>query len=162
MMMEFVLCIGNDRHRKIKTHPAIDVAHLLLDGAYFPEKQSDEREKIAPPKNKRTNCPLAQRDLAVAVPGARGLNPCPKPKGYDSHATVHNRAGQCLSQPLHFSTTTASSGVVCKSCQFVHKGKERRGLADEEPHVCQELQSTHGNTFRFGRSNDRTNRKTWI
>jgi hypothetical protein len=37
-MMELVLCIGNDRHRKIKTHPAIDVARLLLDGTYFPEK----------------------------------------------------------------------------------------------------------------------------
>jgi hypothetical protein len=38
MMMELVLCIGSDRHRKIKTHPAIDVAHLLRDTAYFPEK----------------------------------------------------------------------------------------------------------------------------
>ena len=38
MMMELVLCIGSDRHRKIKTHPDIDVAYLLWDKAYFPEK----------------------------------------------------------------------------------------------------------------------------
>jgi hypothetical protein len=33
-----VLCIGSDRHRKIKTHSAIDVARLSRDKAYFPEK----------------------------------------------------------------------------------------------------------------------------
>jgi hypothetical protein len=49
MMMELALCIGSVRHRKIKTQPGIDVAYLLWDGAYFPEKQFDEREKIVPP-----------------------------------------------------------------------------------------------------------------
>jgi hypothetical protein len=29
----------------MKTHPAIDVAHVLRDRGYFPEKQFEEREK---------------------------------------------------------------------------------------------------------------------
>jgi hypothetical protein len=33
----------------MKTHSIIDVAHLLRDRGYFPEKQFDEREKIVPP-----------------------------------------------------------------------------------------------------------------
>jgi hypothetical protein len=32
------LCIESDRHRKMKTHSAIDVARLLRDRGYFPEK----------------------------------------------------------------------------------------------------------------------------
>jgi hypothetical protein len=34
----------------MKTYAVIDVAHLLRDRGYFPEKGFDEREKIVPPK----------------------------------------------------------------------------------------------------------------
>jgi hypothetical protein len=55
MMMELVLCIGSDRHRKIKTHLAIDVAQLLLNITPFAENQFDEREKSSA-KHPRTSC----------------------------------------------------------------------------------------------------------
>src|SRR5213076_2483384 len=81
---------------------------------------------------------------------------------YDSHAPIHTRASQCFSQPFHFSTTTTSSGVVCVECQLRHVCKKRRRLANEEPHVCQKLQSTHRNALGLGRPNDRNNGKTSI
>jgi len=37
-MMELALCIGSDRHRKMKTRPVIDVAQLVRTSAHFPEK----------------------------------------------------------------------------------------------------------------------------
>jgi hypothetical protein len=61
---------------KIKTYPAIDVAHLLRDQRHFPEKQSDEREKIG--RGTAANKPsLAEMDPAIAIAKAWGLNPCP-------------------------------------------------------------------------------------
>jgi len=36
--MELVLCIERERRCKMKTHPVIDVAQLLRDTRYFPEK----------------------------------------------------------------------------------------------------------------------------
>jgi hypothetical protein len=65
----------------------------------------------------------------------RGSNPCPEPRG----VRLQTRRSVTLpfkqfSQALHFSTTTVS-GVVCVLCQLGHKRKERRRLADEEPHV---------------------------
>ena len=49
--------------------------------------------------------------------------------------------------------------AVCVLCQLGHVGKERLRLANEEPHVGQECESTHGGAFRVRRSNDRNNRE---
>jgi hypothetical protein len=74
-MMELVLCIGNDRHRKMKTRRAIGVAQLLRNTGHFPEKPFDEREKSSR-QTSENRMSLAERDPTIAIPKARGLNPC--------------------------------------------------------------------------------------
>jgi hypothetical protein len=65
----------------MKTHSAIDVAHLLRDTAYFPEKQSDEREKSSC-QHQGINCRVAETDVAIVIPKARGLDPHLGPVAY--------------------------------------------------------------------------------
>src|SRR5438034_6153030 len=58
--------------------------------------------------------------------------------------------------------STLAFGRICVLCQLGHIGKKRLRLADEEPHVGEECESTHGGAFRVRRSNDRNNRKTRV
>ena len=73
--MELVLCIGTNRRRKIKPTQLFDVAHLLRDRGYFPEKQFGEREKIVLPSIEGT-APADGTGQTIAIAKARGLNPC--------------------------------------------------------------------------------------
>ena len=52
-----------------------------------------------------------------------------------------------------------ASSCICFLRQLLHVGKERRRLADEKPHIREELKRTHRDTLGLGRSNDRTARK---
>jgi hypothetical protein len=63
----------------MKTDSAIDVAHLLRDTAYFPEKQSDEREKIVPPNIREQAVVWQKQDVTIVIPKARGSDPHPWP-----------------------------------------------------------------------------------
>jgi len=45
---------------------------------------------------------------------------------------------------------------ICLLGQLVQERKERRRLADEKPHVGQELDHALGDSIGFGRTNDRT------
>ena len=54
------------------------------------------------------------------------------------------------------------ASVVCVLCELGHVRKKRGRLADEKPHVGEECESTHGDAFRVGWSNDRNNRKARI
>jgi hypothetical protein len=45
-----------------------------------PKSDLTKEKKIVPPKHQRTSCPWRKENSAIAIPGARGLNPCPKPK----------------------------------------------------------------------------------
>jgi hypothetical protein len=126
-------------------------------------KSSLTKEKRLSRQTSKHELLLAETDLTIVIPKARGLDPRPSPAAYPLHSTVPDLAVQLLSQPSHFSgPTTARSGVICLSCQFGHVRKKRWRLADKQPHVCQELQSAHRNALRLGRSNDRTNREAWI
>ena len=49
----------------------------------------------------------------------------------------------------------AVSGPVCFSRQLGHVRKERSGLTNEQAHLRQERESTHGSALRFSRSNNR-------
>ena len=49
------------------------------------------------------------------------------------------------------------SGRIGCLGQLIQEGKERGRLANEKPHVCQELKSTHGYAFRVRWPNDRNN-----
>ncbi len=53
-----------------------------------------------------------------------------------------------------FHSLTTVPCVVGRSCELVQEGKERWRLADEKPHVGQEVDHAHSNAVRFGRSND--------
>src|SRR5437667_11613418 len=59
-------------------------------------------------------------------------------------------------------STTITRGAVCVLCQLGHIGKKRLRLADEEPHVGQECENTHGDAFRVRWPNDRNNGKASI
>jgi hypothetical protein len=103
----------------------------------------------------RTGCCWRKQILAIAISEGKGIEPLPLARArMTSYTAVRDLAVQRLSQPSHFSTTTASSGVVRISCQSGHIRKKRWRLTDEETHVRQELQYTRGNTFRLGWSND--------
>ena len=67
-------------------------------------------------------------------------------------------------EPLQFASiiTVVAPGTVCVLRQLGQIRKKRWRLADEKPHVRQELQCTHGGAFRLRRSNDRNNRKIRI
>jgi hypothetical protein len=54
--------------------------------------------------------------------------------------------------PSHPITSSAPSFVRILS-EILHVFEERRGLANEESHVRQELEHPHGYAFRFRRSN---------
>src|SRR4029450_10085454 len=126
-------------------------------------KSSLTKEKKSSRRTSENKPSLAETDLAIAIPKARGLDPHRSP-GRISLYTGPSSWGSTLSQPLHFSAgpPAAGSGMVRVSCQLSHVCKKRRRLANEKPHVCQELQSAHRNALRLGRSNDRNNGKTWI
>ena len=72
--MELVLCIGNDRDRKMKTRPAIDVAQVLPNRGDFPEKQFDEREKSSR-QTSENRLSLAEIDLAICDSEGKGIEP---------------------------------------------------------------------------------------
>src|SRR5260370_23084302 len=50
---------------------------------------------------------------------------------------------------------------VCVLSQLVQEVKECRRLALEQPHIGKKIDHAHRDPFRFGRTNDRTHRKTW-
>jgi hypothetical protein len=112
--MELVLCIGSDRHRKIKTHPTVDVAHLLRGRGHFPEKQSDEREKLF--RQASQNSRLWRKRYAYPDREGKGIEPSPSARA-------------------RFSTTTTRSDMVRVLRQLAHVRKERWRLTDEETHV---------------------------
>src|SRR5438874_6247749 len=57
------------------------------------------------------------------------------------------------------SSLNLTSRRICFLGQLVQEGKERLRLADEKPHVGQELDHTHRNTLGLGRTNNRTYRE---
>src|SRR6266480_5991986 len=75
IMTELVLCIGNAAYCRMENHPAIDVAHLLRNRGYFLEKHFGERKKSGRQAFRNTPS-LAETDPHIAIPKARGLNPC--------------------------------------------------------------------------------------
>jgi hypothetical protein len=108
-------------------------------------KSKLRKEKNRPAKHQR-RLSLAETDPATAIPQARGLNLVLGADANDSTSRATVRDLSCyLVEPAvtslkQFSSVlrpgpTTVSGVVCVLCQFSHKRKERRGLADEEPHV---------------------------
>src|SRR5205085_3795812 len=54
----------------------------------------------------------------------------------------------------------SASSRICFLGQLVQERKERGRLADEKPHVSQELDHAHGDPICLGRPNDRTFRET--
>src|SRR4029077_7293355 len=50
---------------------------------------------------------------------------------------------------------------ICLLGQLVQKGKECWRLADEKPHVSQELDHAHGNSLCLSRTNNRAYREAW-
>src|SRR5262245_5547028 len=65
-------------------------------------------------------------------------------------------------------STTFAFGRICVLCQLLHVVKERRRLADEEPHGGEECESPGGDAFRVRWPNDRNNgeastqERTWL
>jgi hypothetical protein len=103
----------------MKNRRAIDVAQLLRNREHFLEKQFEESEKSSSQISKNTPS-LAETDLAIVIPQARGLNPCLW-RGTGT-TELHVRPSVTSLLPglaqLHFSPATVS-GVVCISCQLV-------------------------------------------
>jgi len=73
----------------METRPAIDVAHLPRNRGHFLENQFHEREKSSR-QTSENRISLAERDLAIAIPKARGLNPCP-PLGRERRDFTYDR-----------------------------------------------------------------------
>ena len=54
------------------------------------------------------------------------------------------------------SILNSASSCICFLRQLCHVGKEGWRLADEKPHIRQELERAHGDALCLSRSNDRT------
>ena len=152
-MMELVLCIGSNRHRKLKPtqlstlRTFCGTEHTSPKSNLTKEKKSSHRRSENTSRWRRSTSYLNSED--------KGVEPLPLTgASMTSNATVHELLVKRLSQELYFSTTTAGSDMVCVSGQLRHVRKEGGRLADEKSHVRQKLECTHSNALRLGWPND--------
>src|SRR5258708_5099322 len=72
---------------------------------------------------------------------------------------VHVFAASMRPMPLSTRRLQLSASFVGVLCKVVHESEECRRLADEQSHVCQELDYALGDVLCFGRANDGTRRQ---
>src|SRR5206468_3599825 len=145
MTMELVLCMSRLKPRNLS----------MLRGFYQTQHPSSktfgrkEENDYLPAKTPSSN-------LMITASSRQALITAEAPNG---RSCWSNRSG-CF---YRFDrSTTFAFGRIRVLCQLGHIGKERIRLANEKSHVCQELESTHGDAFRVRWPNDRNNGKASI